>query len=529
MSTYTSLDDQTTEKSIRSSSNKRTFVLVGVLFITIIVVIIILVAVFGGISGPVNLSAKLNANDIMKHLRELQDAAADQPNGSRAVALGYNSSVAYILSQLNSTKLNVSVQHFPVSIWSAGATPIFKQNYPLVIDYKNQVDFQQFTYTVNAVSVNQTLVSVGLGCTDSDYPPSWVPGNIALIQRGDCNFVDKTGLAQSKGASGAVVYNTSPSLFSARAHDGCAIPVIAVSSTLGYGLLETLPLLTIETYGSINTYITSNIIADTIDGRSDRVVVWGSHLDSVPAGPGINDNGSGSATNLQVALLVDKLKYKPKNKLRFCWWGAEEIGLLGSQFYVQNLLDNDREEYKRIALNLNFDMIGSPNFFRGIYQASSGAADFPSIVNGSSMIQDVFEEEFNSRQISYNFTSFDGRSDYGPFIAAGIPALGLFTGAEGIKSIDYRTQFGGLANAAYDPCYHLICDTVDNIHVDALSQMSQIAAAVFQKLGDNEELVDKIAKSNNRTDTYVYKKRAHLMELEGKYVGTYDYHELELM
>eukprot|EP01121_Diplochlamys_sp_Union-15-3_P014361 TRINITY_DN456_c0_g2_i2.p2 TRINITY_DN456_c0_g2~~TRINITY_DN456_c0_g2_i2.p2 ORF type:complete len:175 (+),score=42.30 TRINITY_DN456_c0_g2_i2:1171-1695(+) len=174
-------------------------------------------------------------------------------------------------------------------------------------------------------------------------------------------------------------------------------------------------------------------------------------------------------------------------------------------------------------------MIGSPNFFRGIYQASSGAAEFPSIVNGSSMIQEVFEEEFNNRQISYNFTAFNGRSDYGPFIAAGIPALGLATGAEGIKSVNYRTQFGGVANAAYDPCYHLICDTVDNVNVGVLSQMSQIAAAVFQKLGDNEELVDKIAKSNNRTDTYVYKKRAHLMELEGKYVGTYDYHELELM
>jgi Zn-dependent M28 family amino/carboxypeptidase len=120
---------------------------------------------------------------------------------------------------------------------------------------------------------------------------------------------------------------------------------------------------------------------------------------------------------------------------------------LGSQYYVTELRDNNQEEFKKIACNLNFDMLGSPNFFRGVFNGSAGA---PSIAIGSGTIQSLWEKYFQDNRIAYSLTEFNGRSDYGPFIANGIPAGGLKAGAEVIKSIAERDKFGGFAGAPYD-------------------------------------------------------------------------------
>jgi Zn-dependent M28 family amino/carboxypeptidase len=181
----------------------------------------------------------------------------------------------------------------------------------------------------------------------------------------------------------------------------------------------------------------------------------GAHLDSVSAGPGINDNGSGSAALIEVAEQMAKVN--PRNKVRFAWWGAEEDGLLGSEAYVAGL---SAEELDRITLYLNFDMVGSPNYGLFIYDGDDsddeGEGAGPA---GSAQIEATFERFFDSRGIPTKGTDFTGRSDYGPFIAVGIPAGGLFTGAEGIKTADEVALWGGIAGAQYDPCYHLACDT----------------------------------------------------------------------
>jgi Zn-dependent M28 family amino/carboxypeptidase len=217
---------------------------------------------------------------------------------------------------------------------------------------------------------------------------------------------------------------------------------------------------------------TVNVIAESPGGRDDRVVVVGAHLDSVPAGPGIQDNGSGSAAILEIALQMAELEIEPRNKVRFAWWSAEESGLLGSQFYVDNL---SKREIKDIALNLNFDMIGSPNFVRFVYDGDGSATPLAG-PNGSGNIEDVFLDYFASEGLATEPTAFDGRSDYGPFIAVGIPAGGLFTGAEGIKTTEQAAIYGGTAGDQYDPCYHLACDTSDNISLTALDQNSDAAA-----------------------------------------------------
>jgi Zn-dependent M28 family amino/carboxypeptidase len=222
------------------------------------------------------------------------------------------------------------------------------------------------------------------------------------------------------------------------------------------------------------TVSTSNVLAETSGGRDDRVVVVGGHLDSAPQGPGIQDNGSGSAAILEIAIQMAELGIEPRNKVRFAWWGAEESGLVGAQHYVDHLT---AQEIKNIALNLNFDMIGSPNFVRFVYDGDG--SDIPlSGPNGSKNIEQVFLEYFADEAggLAIEPTAFDGRSDYGPFIAVGIPAGGLFTGAEGIKTPEQAAIYGGTAGDQYDPCYHLACDTFDNISLQALDQMSDAAA-----------------------------------------------------
>jgi Zn-dependent M28 family amino/carboxypeptidase len=198
-------------------------------------------------------------------------------------------------------------------------------------------------------------------------------GNIALIQRGTCTFHLKALNAQAAGAVGVIIFNEGNTpgrtdLFGGTlGGPGINIPVVSTSfafgdmlnSLIGSGL--TLHMVT-DTLSEIRT--TNNVIAETTSGRTDRVVVVGAHLDSVTTGPGIQDNGSGSAAILEIALQMDALNITPRNQVRFIWFSAEESGLLGSEYYVSQLTTR---QIKDIAMMLNFDMIGSPNPVRFVY------------------------------------------------------------------------------------------------------------------------------------------------------------------
>ncbi len=225
-----------------------------------------------------------------------------------------------------------------------------------------------------------------------------------------------------------------------------------------------------DTFRGIAT--TYNVLAESKGGDPNNVVMVGAHLDSVNAGPGINDNGSGSAAILETAKQMAKVK--PRNKVRFALWGAEESNLVGSTYYVNNL---SAEEQAKITLYLNFDMVGSPNHVFFVYDGDDsdavGAGPGPA---GSTQIEDVFERYYTDRGIPYKGTDFSGRSDYGPFIAVGIPSGGLFTGAEGIKTAEEAAIWGGTAGIAYDPCYHQACDTYANNNDSALDVNSDAVA-----------------------------------------------------
>lgn len=213
-----------------------------------------------------------------------------------------------------------------------------------------------------------------------------------------------------------------------------------------------------------------NLLAEWPRGDANNVIMSGGHLDSVTAGPGINDNASGSAALLEVALTVARQNLTPAKRLRFGWWGAEERGLIGSTYYVNNLPSAERS---RIKAYLNFDMIGSPNPGYFVYSASGQPS-------GSLELQRVLEAPFAARGVPTELTSVGGRSDHAAFANAGIPIGGLFTGAEGTKTSAQAQKWGGTAGQAYDRCYHASCDTINNISVTALDRNADaIAHAVW--------------------------------------------------
>ena len=334
------------------------------------------------------------------------------------------------------------------------------------------------------------------GCQASDY--NGMPdGAIALVQRGTCTFAEKFKLADRSGAGGMILFNegqpgrTVPLWFDVT---GIDVPSMAASyddrggsrqRRRERGTRGSRP--ASRSTGGPGTYPTRNVIAETPNGDPDNVIVVGGHLDSVGVGPGINDNGSGSATILEIAEQLAAVNLR--NKVRFIWFSAEESGLLGSEAYVASLPDAERD---KIAAMLNFDMIGSPNFVRFVYDGDLSDSEPPEggAPAGSAEIEELFLDYFASQGLATEPTAFDGRSDYGPFIEAGIPAGGLFTGAEGIKTAEQAAVFGGVAGQQYDPCYHLGCDDLLNLSNPALDQMSDATAHATITLAMSTESID---------------------------------------
>jgi aminopeptidase S len=211
-----------------------------------------------------------------------------------------------------------------------------------------------------------------------------------------------------------------------------------------------------------------NLVADWPGGDADQVLMAGGHLDSVSAGPGVNDNGSGSAAILETALAVSRAQLQPAKHLRFAWWGAEELGMVGSKYYVNSLSSTDRS---RIKGYINTDMVASPNPGYFVYD------DDPEI-------EKVFKDWFAGIGVPTEIeTEGDGRSDHAPFKSAGIPVGGLFSGAETYKTSAQATKWGGTAGQAFDRCYHSSCDTTTNINDTALDRNSDAIAHAIWTLG----------------------------------------------
>jgi Zn-dependent M28 family amino/carboxypeptidase len=422
---------------------------------------------------------------VRAHQAALQ-AIADAHNGIRTSGTpGYNASVDYAVGVFEQAGYDVKVQEFQFQTFITLSPTVLEQLAPLPGPVVNNI----MSYSGSGDVTAPVAMPAALGCNAADFA-GFPAGSIALISRGSCSFAIKATNAYGAGAAGVIIYNNAPGGINGTLGNGFVldIGVTSVTQTVGQELAATPGLvmrLKTDTFRGIAT--TYNVLAESRDGDANNVVMVGAHLDSVNAGPGINDNGSGSAAILETARMMAKVK--PRNKLRFALWGAEESGLVGSTYYVNNLT---QEEQGQIALYLNFDMIGSPNHVFFIYDGddSDGVGNGAG-PGGSAEIEKVFEKYFIERGIPFQGTDFSGRSDYGPFInLAGIPAGGLFTGAEGIKTAEQAALWGGTAGQAYDPCYHQACDTYANNNDYALDVNSDAVAYATLQYAMNTEAVN---------------------------------------
>ena len=431
---------------------------------------------------------------VLDHLEALQ-AIADANGGNRAVGLpGFAASVDYVMNQLTAAGYQPVKQAFQFDYFEENSELIRVSPNPRT--FVNGTDFLRNTFDSGTPegTATGTLVLVDFanpprpmlgssGCDAADWA-GFPAGSIALVQRGTCGFAVKALNAQAAGAAAVIIANDGrPGELVNMIGDATGLTIPAVWATTAAGLdLASTPgaTVTVKVEFTADERTAWNVIAETANGNDDNVVMAGAHLDSVQAGPGINDNGSGSAALLETAIQMSKVK--PNNTVRFAWWGGEEEGLLGSEYYVGQLSEDQAAD---IALYLNFDMIASPNYMFGIYDGdnSGGTAAAGFIPEGSAQIEDVFEAFYDSRDLPYQDSEFSGRSDYGPFIAVGIPAGGLFTGAEVHKTASEAALYGGVVGAAYDPCYHQFCDNLTGAGQNA---------AVYALLKQDYELVGNI-------------------------------------
>lgn len=308
------------------------------------------------------------------------------------------------------------------------------------------------------------------GCEEADYP-SDLSGAIALIERGTCPFGTKSELAGKAGAIAAVVYNNEQGEVSGT----LGTPSPNHVATFGISDTDAAPYVQQLKEGkkvdsiayidaTVDTIETTNIIAQTKGGDPQNCVMLGGHSDSVPEGPGINDDGSGTLTLLEVATQLTK--YSVNNCVRFAWWAAEEEGLLGSDYYVSVLSE---EENLKIRLFMDYDMLASPNFAYQVYNATNAVNPA-----GSEELRDLYTEFYTSHGLNFTYIPFDGRSDYDGFIRNGIPGGGIATGAEGVKTKEEQAMFGGNVGDWYDPCYHQLCDDLGNVNATAWDINSKV-------------------------------------------------------
>jgi Zn-dependent M28 family amino/carboxypeptidase len=469
----------------------------------------VFVVVPGAMAGPEACDTRVNntfekllecvtLSGVREHQAALQ-AIADANGDTRVSGSpGYDASVAYAEGIFRAAGYNVIIQPFQFQTFVVLSPSILEQVSPApvgaiansILSYSGSGDVTAAVTALPAPPVDATP-----GCEAADFA-GFPAGTIALVSRGACTFAIKATNAFNAGASGVVIYNNSAGVLNGTLGNGFTlnIPVTSVTQEVGQQLAATPGLvlrLKTDTFRGIAT--TYNVLAESVEGDPNNVVMVGAHLDSVNAGPGINDNGSGSAAILEVAEQMAKVK--PWNKVRFALWGAEESNLVGSTFYVNNL---SAAELNQISLYLNFDMIGSPNHVFFVYDGDDsdavGAGPGPA---GSAQIEELFERYYTDRGIPFKGTDFSGRSDYGPFIATGIPSGGLFTGAEGIKTAAEAALWGGTAGQQYDPCYHLACDTFANNNNYALEVNSDAVAYATLQYAMNTSDINAVSGKGN--------------------------------
>ncbi|ORX97881.1 Zn-dependent exopeptidase [Basidiobolus meristosporus CBS 931.73] len=399
------------------------------------------------------LQKKITLRGLLRHTDKLQQFA-NKHNGTRVFGSeGHKRTIDYIYGVVKKAGYKVSLQEFSAP-------------YSETLAQKLSANGKE--YTINALTLTASTPKADLMhlLLSSPMLPArrgQQAGKVALIERGGCAFNNKSVNAAKLGAVAAIVYNNAPGDFKGTlgAEGTSSIPTGGISQENGKVFIDLLKSGELKVNLNLKELrenrTTYNVIAETKGGDPTKVIFLGAHSDSVRAGPGINDNGSGSAALLEVARQFGHTR--PKNKVRFGWWSAEEFGLLGSEHYVGKLSKTDIDS---IAVILNFDMIASPNYVIRVLNGDSSGQPTPA---GSEVVTALFEKHFQAKDVVYESGLYPySRSDVGPFAAVGIPSGGLDTGADELKTEEEAKKFGGKAGQQLDQCYHQACDNTSSIN-----------------------------------------------------------------
>ncbi len=362
-----------------------------------------------------------------------------------------------------------------------------------------------------------TADTVRSGCSMSDFPAT-VKDNLVLVQRGGCTELVKAINARANGAKGLIIMNegqtgrtANTTRYVSQTYPGTV--GLGVTYALGQQLYEaaqTGPVtLRFKSDNNLNLRLDYDISAETPTGDPTRVLQVGAHIDGVAAGPGINDDGSGTAMNLTIAHQIMKLGINLKYKIRFGWFSGEEQGLYGSTFFVNQL--NSLQTTQTLAM-LDYDMIASTNWIPFMYVPNNTTeptlpqAQKDAEATLSKTHIDYLNGKLNVKQVDY---PFDNRSDYAqwrrPSATRGVPATGFYTGAEGIKTAQQVADnaastagTGGQAGIQADPCYHEWCDTVFNLSQYGLDEFTDVLAhSILSFAGVGQDAVEMPIRTDN--------------------------------
>ncbi|KAI1779520.1 peptidase family M28 [Hypoxylon cercidicola] len=411
---------------------------------------------------PEKLEADIKLEELERNLWNF-DRIAGENGGNRAFGLpGYRASVDYILERAQtrfSAQYDTLVQPFNHtfaqvrSISVTGPDGEAVEVVPLI--YNPGTDAGPISAPLIDTPVDDER---GSACFEDQWEGIDATGKLALVKRGTCAIADKLKLAKAHGAVGVIMYNNAPGTPSSATlgaeNAGLLVPIGTIYEDVGASWKARLAageelVVGLAVDAVFEERETWNVIVETKEGDPDNVVVLGAHLDSVQAGPGINDDGSGSSALVEIMTALRSYAGFA-NKVRFAWWGAEESGLIGSLYYTSGLTE---EEADRIRFYFNYDMVGSPAPVFAVY-----AGDNPGDLAGAQPLVDYLSA---AGRDAY-FGSFGSSSDYVGFLDLGIPSSGIFTGA----------------GPPTDPCYHLACDTISNVDLEALTTNTKAAAVV---------------------------------------------------
>jgi Peptidase family M28/PA domain len=487
---------------------------------------------------PTKLVECVQKADLMAHLQAFQDIADDNPGpdgmpSRNSGEPGYKASADYVAQVMKDAGYDVRLQKYQFDYYAYTGVPAFSangQDFVLGQDWGPGQSLGAVTGTLTAVSniiIPPTPTpSSASGCSPADFPAA-VSGHPVLIQRGTCNFGVKVLNAEAAGATGVVIFNegnTTPDRTGLQigsmvdANGNAFIPTIPVAFTtfaIGQDLYTDIqnhapPTVSID-IKAISKPNTDdwNVIAESKGGDKNHVLVVDAHLDAI-YGAGMLDNASGSAAILDIAQQMRNVT--PQNKLRFIWFGGEELGLFGSKFYVNNLTST---EASHIGYDLDADVFGTPNYLIGILDPAAPdlfskrvPETFPNKVYKPSQVsRDQSIAFFDQAGFNHELISPNG-TDAIWFNRIGVPASGLLTGQDCCKTAEEVSLFGGYEGnfegnvpsfdgGCVDNPFRW-CDNIDNVDPDNFELMSKAFANTVVRMAFDT----KVMSSSNNTAVY---------------------------